>query len=249
MKILFSPSEAKFSGGSFAPFDKNSFVFEQLFEKRLEIVYAYQRKLTESSLEELSVFFGLKDIDEVRYFQQIDLTNTPSDLAISRYDGVAYTYLDFASLPAFAKEFVLENTLIFSNLFGPIRAKDLLPEYRYKQGAQLEGIQIEKFYKTHFEDAIEHFVAEELLLDLRAGFYDKFYKPKREFVTMKFIKGGKVVSHFAKAYRGKVLRTLALQEGNITSFQILKSIHFEGIELIDEIVTKNKIELIYESVE
>ncbi|EAI2110022.1 peroxide stress protein YaaA, partial [Campylobacter coli] len=49
----------------------------------------------------------------------------------------------------------------------------------------------------------------EELLDLRAGFYDKFYTPKRKFSTYKFIKKGKVVSHFAKAYRGILLALCA----------------------------------------
>ncbi len=41
MKILFSPSEAKHSAGVDKSFDKNSFLFPELFDKRLEIVKKY----------------------------------------------------------------------------------------------------------------------------------------------------------------------------------------------------------------
>ena len=47
-------------------------------------------------------------------------------------------------------------------------------------------------------------------MDLRAGFYKKFYEMKHEYLSFSFIKGGKVLSHYAKAWRGKVLRGIAL---------------------------------------
>ena len=41
MKILFSPSETKNSGGKEKLIDKNSFIFPELFEKRMEIINKY----------------------------------------------------------------------------------------------------------------------------------------------------------------------------------------------------------------
>ena len=41
MKILFSPSETKNSGGVEKIFDQNSFIFPQLFNKRVEIINSY----------------------------------------------------------------------------------------------------------------------------------------------------------------------------------------------------------------
>ena len=38
MKILFSPSETKIAGGEDISFNKSSFIFPELFEKRMEIV-------------------------------------------------------------------------------------------------------------------------------------------------------------------------------------------------------------------
>ena len=36
MKILFSPSETKIAGGVDKSFDKDSFIFPELFEKRMQ---------------------------------------------------------------------------------------------------------------------------------------------------------------------------------------------------------------------
>lgn len=41
MKILFSPSETKNDGGNLEYINKNSFIFPELFEKRLEILEKY----------------------------------------------------------------------------------------------------------------------------------------------------------------------------------------------------------------
>ena len=42
MKILFSPSETKNDGGNLEYINKNSFIFPELFEKRLEILEKYK---------------------------------------------------------------------------------------------------------------------------------------------------------------------------------------------------------------
>ena len=57
---------------------------------------------------------------------------------------------------------------------------------------------------------------------------------------MKFLKNGKVVSHWAKAYRGMVLRQIA--QNQIDSFAKLRDFSFEGLELV-EIVSKKSEEI------
>ncbi|HEB7717567.1 TPA: peroxide stress protein YaaA, partial [Campylobacter coli] len=137
------------------------------------------------------------------------LKNSPTQKAITLYSGVSYEYLKFDTLDKESQEYILTNTLIFSNLFGVVKASDRLPFYKFKQGAKINDFAIEKFYKEHFSKALDEYLENEELLDLRAGFYDKFYTPKCKFSTYKFIKKGKVVSHFAKAYRGILLALCA----------------------------------------
>jgi cytoplasmic iron level regulating protein YaaA (DUF328/UPF0246 family) len=54
---------------------------------------------------------------------------------------------------------------------------------------------------------------------------------------MKFLKDGKSVSHWAKAYRGKVLRTLSQIQPK--DEKELLEIHYEGLKFIESIPYKN----------
>ncbi len=60
---------------------------------------------------------------------------------------------------------------------------------------------------------------------------------------MKFLKNGKVVSHFAKAYRGSVLRNIAIKKP-LTQEAFLQ-IPFEGLEIVEIRLNKLKSEYIY----
>jgi len=212
MNVLFSPSETKTSYTYDSALDTQSFIFPSLFDKRRDVLTHYQDFLQQASLEELQKLFGLKDEQKVLDLRSANLFTSLTCKAIERYDGVAYNYLSYATLDASSQEWIDTHVMIFSNLFGPLLAKDKLPEYKLQQGESLGTFKPEVFYKKYFSDAITKWLGDELILDLRAGFYEKFYTLKRPYLTMKFLKRGKVVSHFAKAYRGKVLRTLALEQ-------------------------------------
>lgn len=114
----------------------------------------------------------------------------------------------------------------------------IIPDYKYKQGAKLPNISVEKFYMDNFTEALDDFVGNEVI-DLRAGFYEKFYKVKKaEVLTFKFIKDGKVVSHWAKFYRGKVLQEMA--KNKITNHSEFMAMEIPGLKL-NEIQEKKNI--------
>ena len=230
MKILFSPSEAKSALSTGLAINEKSFVFENLYDKRAEILKRYDDFLKIADVNQISKLFGiknLKDGDELR--QSIFYKGVAK--AVLRYDGVAYRHLAYKTLPEEAKKFIDENTMIFSNLFGPILAKNPLPEYKLKQGEKISGLNIENFYKKEFGDAIDKWLGDDDIIDLRAEFYEKFYNIKRPYTTFKFAKKGKAISHYAKAYRGAVLRLIALKTPK-TADEIGK-IKMENLRLID----------------
>ena len=230
MKILFSPSEAKSALSNGLAINKKSFVFENLYDKRAEILKRYDDFLKIADVNQISKLFGiknLKDGDELR--QSVFYKGVVK--AVLRYDGVAYRHLAYKTLPEEAKKFIDENTMIFSNLFGPILAKNPLPEYKLKQGEKISGLNIENFYKKEFSDAIDKWLGDDDIIVLRAEFYEKFYNIKRPYTTFKFVKKGKAISHYAKAYRGAVLRLIALKTPK-TADEIGK-IKIENLRLID----------------
>jgi len=64
---------------------------------------------------------------------------------------------------------------------------------------------------------------------------------------MKFLKNGKTVSHWAKAYRGLVVKQLSEIQPQ-TENEIV-STNFENMKLLEINKNKNKTELIYEIIE
>ncbi|EGK8049090.1 YaaA family protein, partial [Campylobacter lari] len=185
MKILFSPSESKSKTNTQTCINENSFVFSNLYNKRLEVLTKYKNHIKQCSEGELEKFFGIKDKNEMQELTQ-DIITKDTIKAIQRYNGVAFDYLDYENLSEVSREYIDENVLIFSNLFGPILAKDLIPYYKLKQGEKIKDFNIEKFYKDNFSDEIDKFLENELIIDLRAKFYEKFYTIKKPFLTFTF---------------------------------------------------------------
>ena len=240
MKILLAPSETKTKGGT-DNFSLESLLFNELTPTRKLLLHKYMNILQKNSLEELSKMFGLKKESDISYYNR-DIVHELTMKAIERYTGVAFDYLDYKNLSSNSQEYIDSNVILFSNLFGFIRADDMIPEYRLKQGASVGELKPEKLYKEK-SYLIEKYLANEDILDLRAGFYDKFYKPTKPYTTLKFIKDGKVVSHWAKAYRGIVLREVA--NANINSLEEFMKLSIENLS-IEEIQTKkNRTEIIY----
>ena len=243
MYILFSPSEGKKLHGNFASAQKKELLFAQLHEKRLPLLKAYNELILNGAQEELHKLTGIKKKDEIEKYQN-DLFESAVMPALERYDGVAYDYLKLSTLSKEEKDYLFKQTIVFSNLFGPILGGDLIPAYKLKQGATVDGVATEKVYKKEFSDALDELLEDELILDLRAGYYEKFYTLDRPFITMKFLKGGKSVSHWAKAYRGKVLRALSRIQPK--SEEELLSIEYKGLKFIETVKYKKGKMLVYE---
>jgi hypothetical protein len=242
MKILLAPSETKKSGGA-ASFSPNTLLFEALLPHRTKLLHAYINVLQKGDIPTLSKMFGLKKEADILAHKK-DIIHELTMKAIQRYTGVAFDYLGYENLDEDSQHYIDSHVILFSNLFGPIRASDLIPEYKLKQGEAVGEIKTEKFYNEHSADLMEEYLMEDEILDLRAGFYDKFYKPSKPYTTLKFIKDGKVVSHWAKAYRGIVLREIA--KAGIESLEAFMNLPIEGLSIKEIQTKKNKTEIIYE---
>ena len=242
MKILLAPSETKKSGGELS-FNPSTLLFEALAPHRMKLLHTYINVLQQGDMATLSKMFGIKKEADILKHKK-DIIHELSMKAIERYTGVAFDYLKYDTLDASAQTYIDNNVILFSNLFGPIRASDLIPEYKLKQGEVVGEIKTEKFYHEYSADLMEAYLKNDEILDLRAGFYDKFYKPTKPYTTLKFIKEGKVVSHWAKAYRGIVLREIA--KAGVDSIEAFMKLHIEGLSIKEIQAKKNKTEIIYE---
>ena len=241
MKILLAPSETKRSGGEF-PFDPAQLLFKELLPFRTKLLHTYINVLQKGDMAVLSKMFGLKKEADILKHKR-DIIHELTMKAIERYTGVAFEYLGYEDLKSSEQSYIDNNVVLFSNLFGPIRADDLIPEYKLKQGEAVADIKTEKFYNEHSAALMEAYLADEEILDLRAGFYDKFYKPQKAYTTLKFMKEGKVVSHWAKAYRGIVLREIA--KAQIETMEDFMKLEIEGLSIHEIQTKKNRTEIIY----
>jgi hypothetical protein len=234
MTILLAPAETKQSGGINAPLD-----IRRLHDFQKEVLEAYEEQIKNSTIEELSDWFGLKNLKEVEKFKR-SILDLPTLKAIQRYTGVAFDAIDYNNLDAKSKQYIDNNTYIFSNFFGMVRANFPIPEYKFKQGKVLKKFDNIKLFKKHLKSILDNVLGDEIL-DLSASHYNKFYKPSANVITFKFLKDGKVVSHWAKHYRGAVLKEIALN--NISNFKQLLNHNFDGLEL-KEIQEKKNIKTV-----
>lgn len=244
MKILFSPSESKNCGGLEEDLRKSKFLFNFLHDKRIEAIKQYQSYINFQTNENLMKLFGIKKQELVDKYKE-DIFKKPIMKPIKRYSGVAYEYLKYSTLSKNPQTYIDNNVIIFSNLFGPILAGDNgIPEYKLKQSEALGDFKLEKYYKEFFSDAIDKYLKNEEIIDLRASFYEKFYKINKPYITMKFLKGEKVVSHWAKAYRGLILKAIAYN--NIQTIEELMMMEVENLCIKEIKKIGLKTEIVYE---
>ena len=242
MKILLAPSETKKDGGD-GEFCLKSLMLSSLYSTREELFNQYNQVVTSNNLEQISKMFGLKkEADILKYSKSI--TSSPTLKAILRYTGVAFDHLEYENLDTKAQEYIDNNVILFSNLFGAIKASDKIPLYRLKQGESINELNPAKIYKTALKEPLDNLFENEDILDIRAGFYDKYYKPNKNYTTLKFLKGGKVVSHWAKAYRGIVLKHIAQKQ--INSIADFIAMPIEGLSILEIKESKQKQEIIYQ---
>jgi len=237
LKILFSPSEGKNSGGEEKKKDLLGAV-----NARDEILNLYNKIVLSGEEELIKNLFGFKKFSDCEPYIN-DINNSALMSAIQRYQGVAYDYLEYSSLDEKAQKYLKTNTIIFSNLYGMVLGGDTIANYKVKQGNNIGNIAPDKFYKDRFTYQLDLYFSNDEILDLRAGYYDKFYKVTKSYTTLKFLKNGKTVSHWAKAYRGLVLRELA--KHNITSIEEFMALEIETLQVKEIKVTKNKTEIVY----
>ncbi len=236
---LFSPAESKNFGGD------NPTLSTLLFsvEVRQEILQAYESILHVNNNDELKKLFGLKKESDIQNYCESIFSSSTME-ALKRYDGVAYDYLKYQDLHANEQNYLKEHVIIFSNLFGPIMGGDLIPNYKVKQGEHIGGIVPEHYYKKAIGSNMDSLLENSDILDLRAGYYNKFYTASQPYHTAKFLKDGKVVSHWAKAYRGILLRSLALKK--IETVEDFVKMEVENLRVKDILHVKNKTEIVYE---
>jgi cytoplasmic iron level regulating protein YaaA (DUF328/UPF0246 family) len=242
VKILFSPSESKNEPIDGKLFEINNLLFSELKEFREDVISRYEKYINGLDDDSLCLWLGLKDINRAtKYLLGLSSKNTAK--AILVYSGVAYSAIDFNSLDEVSKEYIENNLIIFSNLFGSILAKNHIPNYKLKQANKIGDFRVEQFYKSNFSNALDEYLLDEDILDLRAGFYDKFYSINKKYTTVKFTKENKTISHWAKYYRGIMVNSLA--KNRVQNCRDILDLEIDNLEIENVIKQKNITKITY----
>jgi cytoplasmic iron level regulating protein YaaA (DUF328/UPF0246 family) len=144
------------------------------------------------------------------------LRSAPTARADAIYTGVLYDALDAASLPTAAKRRAAARVMVTSSVFGLVGMGDRIPAYRLSGDTTLPGLGgVQAHWRRHLGPGVLEALGSGLLVDLRSGTYAAFWRPddvadRTATVRVLHEVGGvrKVVSHFNKATKGRIVRAL-----------------------------------------
>ena len=216
--ILLPPSEGKYAPRRGAALDLGGLSNPSLADARAAVITAladWCASAPEAAMEGLAI---PKTQPELLALNTA-LTTSPTARAERIYTGVVYDNLAAETLSASARR-RLGRVAVTSSVFGLVALSDRIPAYRLSGDATLPGLgPVAAHWRTHLGATIDESVGSGLLVDLRSGTYQNFWRTDplaRRTATVRVLHEvsgvRKVVSHFNKATKGRLVRAL-LEDG------------------------------------
>jgi cytoplasmic iron level regulating protein YaaA (DUF328/UPF0246 family) len=219
--ILLPPSEGKTSPRRGKPLDLSTLAFPALQAERREVLAALARLCTTDEPAVAAKVLGLGSTQLTDVATNARLLEAPTGRADAVYSGVLYEALDLGSLTAAARRRATSWLAVTSGLFGLLRPADRIPAYRLSGDVSLPELgAVSTYWARRLDDTVRAAAGRRLVVDLRSSTYASFWRPDpglaRKTVTVRVlheIEGvRKVVSHFNKATKGRIVRAL-LEDG------------------------------------
>ncbi|GGW73749.1 MULTISPECIES: peroxide stress protein YaaA [Streptomyces] len=214
MLVLLPPSEGKAASGRGAPLKPESLSLPGLAAAREDVL----RELVElcaGDEEKAREVLGLSEGLRGEVAKNTELHTAGTRPAGEIYTGVLYDALGLASLDAAAKRRAARSLLVFSGLWGAVRVTDRIPSYRCSMGVRLPGLgALGAHWRAPMAQVLPEAAGDGLVLDLRSAAYAAAWKPKGDVaartasVRVLHAPTRKVVSHFNKATKGRIVRGL-----------------------------------------
>ena len=216
--ILLPPSEGKAAPRRGHPLDLASLGSPVLTATRERVVDAV---VALAARPDAAAVLGLGGTQADLVDLDARLRTSPTARADRVYTGVLYDALGFATLSTAARRRATSRVAITSSVFGLVRPGDRIPAYRLSGDVTLPGLgPVAAIWRDALGPAVADAVGAGLLVDLRSTMYAAFWRPPAEragrVATVRVLHevGGvrKVVSHFNKATKGRIVRDL-LEDG------------------------------------
>ncbi|MBB1257886.1 peroxide stress protein YaaA [Streptomyces alkaliterrae] len=219
MLVLLPPSEGKAAGGTGPALDLGALSLPGLTAAR-EAVLDELVELCSADEEKAREVLGLSEGLRGEVAKNAALRTAGTRPAGEVYTGVLYDALELATLSAAARERARRELLVFSGLWGAVGVADPIPSYRLSGGVKLPGLGgLGAYWRKPMAEVVPQ-VADGLVLDLRSAAYGSMWKPAGELAARtatvrvlqsKMVDGVEkrsVVSHFNKATKGRIVRSL-----------------------------------------
>ncbi|MEG3626430.1 peroxide stress protein YaaA [Streptomyces poriticola] len=245
MLVLLPPSEGKASSGRGAPLRPESLSLPGLGAARAAVLDELV-ELCAADEEKAREVLGLSEGLRGEVAKNAGLRAAGARPAGEIYTGVLYDALDLASLDAAGKRRAARSLLVFSGLWGAVRVTDRIPSYRCSMGVKLPGLgALAGHWRAPMAEVLPEAAGDGLVLDLRSAAYAAAWRPKGEVAsrtaTVRVLHAPtrKVVSHFNKATKGRIVRSL-LASGTAPKgpAQLVEALRDLGYEVEAEAPTK-----------
>jgi cytoplasmic iron level regulating protein YaaA (DUF328/UPF0246 family) len=212
--VLLPPSEGKAAGGAGEPLDVGSLSLPGLSAAREEVL-AELVELCAADAVKAQEVLGLSEGLKGEVAKNAGLRTAGARPAGEIYTGVLYDALGLDSLDAGARKLAERSLLVFSGLWGAVRIGDRIPSYRCSMGVKLPALgALGAYWRAPMAEVLPEAAGDGLVLDLRSAAYAAAWKPKGEVagrtasVRVLHAPTRKVVSHFNKATKGRIVRSL-----------------------------------------
>lgn len=212
--VLLPPSEGKAASGRGAPLKPESLSLPRLAAARAAVLDELVDLCAGDEVKAREVL-GLSEGLRGEVTKNAGLRTAGARPAGEIYTGVLYDALGLASLDPAAKRRAARSLLVFSGLWGALRVTDRIPSYRCSMGVRLPGLgALGAHWRGPLADVLPAVAGAGLVLDLRSAAYAAAWQPKGEVAgrtaTVRVLHAPtrKVVSHFNKATKGRIVRSL-----------------------------------------
>ena len=228
MDIWLPPSEGKNAPSDGPNLNLDSLSFPILNSTRAEIINACAR-ITEPQTAQRIFNIGAKH--EAELVANRALMNQPCAPASTVFTGVLYEALRELN-PTIWEGSDARHILIFSGIFGVLRADDMIPLHRLAMGATLPPLgKISSLWRRVLNEQLKDHYAGHTILDCRSSDYKNACTAQWAHlwdVRVEREKDGKrsVVSHNAKKWRGILAAALAPIASAITQeIELKEALH------------------------
>lgn len=218
MLILLPPSEGKVTPRRGRPLDLTRLSAPELNPTRELLLTSLSAASAAPDALEL---LGLSARQSAHLKTNLTVATAPTARADQVYSGVLYEALSFDTLSAAARRRASTRIGIVSSVFGLVRPQDRIPAYRLAGGINLPGLgPVAAAWREALDPTLTRAAGGGLLVDLRSSTYAAFWRPtvalapRVASVRVLHEKDGKrsIVSHFNKATKGRLVRSL-LEDG------------------------------------